>query len=259
MVMLLISTLLLLSSAVANAQCCGDCNQDGQVAINELITAVGNGLHGCSIAPTPSVSAATPTPLPDQCATDPVGTHLTALGTDYIVVEVEVVLEDSQQTYLLRYPAPLDVNGHLYSILNPIYLRPSCETPYLCAARGDQRGSICGFPTIVHNYRNPTTSYSETAGGTPKWLFSFGSYREVSIIADAEHQPITLSIGIYSRPSETLNVAPLSDSDYSFATANFPEPSASDLAKMEAQLDSLVQHISLERATLPVPPIFPGL
>lgn len=52
----------LLSSAPARAQCCGDCNGDGEVAINELITAVNNALGQCS--------AATPTPLPNQCPID---------------------------------------------------------------------------------------------------------------------------------------------------------------------------------------------
>jgi hypothetical protein len=41
-----LASLALTASAVA-AQCCGDCNGDGQVSINELITAVNNALAGC--------------------------------------------------------------------------------------------------------------------------------------------------------------------------------------------------------------------
>lgn len=37
----------------AAAQCCGDCNDDGSVTINELIIAVNNALGGCN-APTPT-------------------------------------------------------------------------------------------------------------------------------------------------------------------------------------------------------------
>jgi hypothetical protein len=57
-------------SAAVSAQCCGDCNGDGQVTINELITAVNNALNGCT-APTrgrtPTVTrrpTATATPVP---------------------------------------------------------------------------------------------------------------------------------------------------------------------------------------------------
>ena len=54
---------LLALAAPAGAQCCGDCNGDGMVAINELITAVNNSLGTCSNGPTP-----TPTSQPgDQC------------------------------------------------------------------------------------------------------------------------------------------------------------------------------------------------
>jgi hypothetical protein len=45
----------------AAAQCCGDCNGDGHVTIDELITAVNNALSDCG--------AATPTPPPTSTAT----------------------------------------------------------------------------------------------------------------------------------------------------------------------------------------------
>jgi hypothetical protein len=58
-------------AAGARAQCCGDCNGDGAVSINELITAVNNALFGCGAAtPTPGHGTpthkptATPTPAP---------------------------------------------------------------------------------------------------------------------------------------------------------------------------------------------------
>jgi len=46
---LLLLATLLLSPALAGAQCCGDCNDDGEVTINELITAVNNALNGCTV------------------------------------------------------------------------------------------------------------------------------------------------------------------------------------------------------------------
>ena len=45
----------------AAAQCCGDCNGDGAVTINELITAVNNALDGCGAATPTAPPAVTPT------------------------------------------------------------------------------------------------------------------------------------------------------------------------------------------------------
>jgi len=42
---------------VAVAQCCGDCDDDGTVTVNELISAVNNALSGCSIVGPPGVCA----------------------------------------------------------------------------------------------------------------------------------------------------------------------------------------------------------
>lgn len=46
----------LLFGRISSAQCCGDCNGDGQVTIAELVVAVNHALSGCSEA------TATPTP-----------------------------------------------------------------------------------------------------------------------------------------------------------------------------------------------------
>jgi hypothetical protein len=43
--------MLALAAGTAGAQCCGDCNGDGSVTINDLITAVNNALDGCGAAP----------------------------------------------------------------------------------------------------------------------------------------------------------------------------------------------------------------
>jgi len=45
---LMLAAVLLLTPGAAAAQCCGDCDGDGEVTINELITAVNNALNGCS-------------------------------------------------------------------------------------------------------------------------------------------------------------------------------------------------------------------
>lgn len=72
--LLALLALVLLSPALVTAQCCGDCNGDGMVAINELVTAVNNALNGCGGGPTP-------TPLPtDRCPID-FGDDNTAAGT----------------------------------------------------------------------------------------------------------------------------------------------------------------------------------
>ena len=62
MVLCLIAALLLFAPAV-QAQCCGDCNADGEVTINELITAVNNALGQCD-------GSVTPTPTGDSCPID---------------------------------------------------------------------------------------------------------------------------------------------------------------------------------------------
>src|SRR4249920_3030906 len=41
---------LVLGAGAAGAQCCGDCSGDGNVTINDLITAVNNALNGCPAA-----------------------------------------------------------------------------------------------------------------------------------------------------------------------------------------------------------------
>lgn len=57
---IVVSLLVGATAARAAAQCCGDCNGDGTVTINELVTAVNNALDACGAAtPTP---AKTPTP-----------------------------------------------------------------------------------------------------------------------------------------------------------------------------------------------------
>jgi hypothetical protein len=57
-------------AAGAQAQCCGDCNGDGTVSINELITAVNNALLGCG-ADTPTPGRGTPTHKPTATPTTP--------------------------------------------------------------------------------------------------------------------------------------------------------------------------------------------
>lgn len=57
---------LVASAGVASAQCCGDCNSDGRVSINELITAVNRSTDGCDAGVrTPS---RTPTRTPTAMA-----------------------------------------------------------------------------------------------------------------------------------------------------------------------------------------------
>lgn len=62
--LILIAAALLALPSAAAAQCCGDCNGDGEVTINELITAVNSALGQCVAGPTPT---ALPT---DECPID---------------------------------------------------------------------------------------------------------------------------------------------------------------------------------------------
>lgn len=62
-----LASLLLLSAAHAEAQCCGDCDGNGEVAINELVGAVTRALDGCNDAPaTPTRRPGTPTRTPTE-------------------------------------------------------------------------------------------------------------------------------------------------------------------------------------------------
>src|SRR5271170_6827800 len=68
-----------LSECPADGPCCGDCDGSGNVAINELITSVGNALNGCPLAPTATIMGpsrtvtATPTVKPTPTATPTAG------------------------------------------------------------------------------------------------------------------------------------------------------------------------------------------
>src|SRR5215468_2265382 len=48
----------------AAAQCCGDCNGNGHVTIDELVTAVNNALADCGAATPTPLDTHTPTPVP---------------------------------------------------------------------------------------------------------------------------------------------------------------------------------------------------
>ena len=60
----LVSALVWSMAGSARAQCCGDCNGDGAVTINELITAVNNALSGCGAATATLERTVTPTRTP---------------------------------------------------------------------------------------------------------------------------------------------------------------------------------------------------
>lgn len=63
-VLLLTLTVLCWTTGMAAAQCCGDCAGDGNVTINDLITAVNNALNGCAAVTPTSGTPATPTRTP---------------------------------------------------------------------------------------------------------------------------------------------------------------------------------------------------
>jgi hypothetical protein len=66
----LLAVLLLFTPTWVAAQCCGDCSGDGEVAINELITAVNNALNGCTgVTPSPGATPS-PTVPAGQCPID---------------------------------------------------------------------------------------------------------------------------------------------------------------------------------------------
>jgi hypothetical protein len=266
-----VMALVVFSASRLAAQCCGDCNGDGRVTINEILTSVNNALDGCSVAPTPiggstATPAPTPTALPDQCATDVPGTRLSLLGTNYVIVEFEVVLEGSTRTYLLRYPVQVDSSSHVSNVQNPIYLQQSCRAPLQpCGKSGwdGYSGSICGFPTLFYDggsvmgdfHGGSNTSYSEDASGAT-WTYEPRGFLSAYITIDAGHDPIYLSSS-GSTGSRTVSVGDLSGHGYSFARANYPEPTSAELSQLFQGLASFYAHVSLRAAPLPSPPAFP--
>jgi hypothetical protein len=76
------------SATPAAAQCCGDCNGDGEVSVNDLITAVNNALGGCPGGTPTKGKTATPTTKPsatpsNRCAdafTDDLSNATSACG-----------------------------------------------------------------------------------------------------------------------------------------------------------------------------------
>ena len=83
----LASMRLLVLPAGSAAQCCGDCNQDGRVTVDELVTAVNRGLGGCRDDGACTVSIAACTGQLTQCQSalascqsQPSGQRLPATG-----------------------------------------------------------------------------------------------------------------------------------------------------------------------------------
>jgi len=254
----LVFALLFMAPLEAGAQCCDDCDGNGVVTIDEILTGVNNALNGCSMLSTSPTPGPSPTPLPDQCATDPPGTRLTVLGTDYVVVEYEVVLENSPDTYLLRYPTALDRSGHLTYVYNPVYLQQVCyQNSFSCSS---ELGSICGFPAAFYAYGDvsgtASASYSEDTSGAGTWGYSLSGGGSAYVMVDAAHELISVSFSVHF-PSVRMNVPDFSSFSYSFADANYPAARSADMVQIRSALSSLFAHISLTRAPLPTPPTFP--
>jgi hypothetical protein len=78
--LIVVSVVICALAASARAQCCGDCNGDGTVTINELVTAVNNALDACG--------AATPTPEKTPTPTrHPTVTHTPANGCPFTLTD----------------------------------------------------------------------------------------------------------------------------------------------------------------------------
>lgn len=68
---ILLGLLVLIAGAVpAAGQCCGDCGGDGQVTINDLVTAVNNALEGCTTGTPTQVPTATRQPTATRTPTN---------------------------------------------------------------------------------------------------------------------------------------------------------------------------------------------
>ncbi len=227
---------LLVASGESGALC-GDCNGDGRVAADELVQTV----HNVFAAGEP-----TATPLPDRCSSSQPGQRIHAAGSDWIVVEAPVTLDDSSMQFALRYPVRLDQDGDLSGV-SPRHLQRTCFPPdFSCPYFLGALTSICGYRAATKADASLRSSnYSEsTLGSTKKYVWSnFVFVRaEATIVVDPNYDPIRITLDFTQ--NTTADVSDISRFGYSLIRASYPPP-AVDEAAIRSDLEQLLGYISI--------------
>lgn len=187
---------------------CGDCNGDGAVTVDEVISTVNNALGSRSALPS----------LPDRCSTSRPGDRIQALGGTYVIVESLVTIEGSSEQYLLRYPERLGASGLLSVNEGERRLKSDCFG--FSVPCDKQRVNICGFLAAqdieVHN----SSSYREqlvNGTATPYFSATATITGALTIVVRSDRMPIYLFIsGGTSEPA--MAVANIAQFGFSFPT-----------------------------------------
>lgn len=138
-----------------SGQCCGDCDGDGQITVNELVAAVGRALNGCPVA-TPT---ATPTTAPERFIDNGDGT-ISDQETG-LMWEKKIGLDGAVDGFELhdadnRYPWTGACSG-----ATPVSCRTDADCPgqETCNANDQQRTKLTVFQWIEEVNRENGVGY----------------------------------------------------------------------------------------------------
>lgn len=182
----------------------------------------------------------------DRCTGAASGQRLTILGDQYVLVEVEVVLENSPDRYVVRYPVQIVV-GKIISVTSPMTLRAVCyRSPLFACTYPCQTGSVCGYQALFCPRSDLSCGYQSVQGTTTTvtWTCYVEASEYVTILVDDAHDPIFLNFAHSDK--YTYSVQDAAAFNYKFITANYPRPNV-DPATLPPQLDVLATYISLRK------------
>jgi hypothetical protein len=160
--------LIVIGPAAGTAQCCGDCDSDGQVTVNELITAVNHALGDCpaeaatpTVTPTPSTTnTAAPTATPVRFVDRGDGT-IADLATG-LIWEKKIGRDEAVDGFELhdadnRYPWEGQCSN-----LAAAFCRTDADCPeqHSCVASDQQRTDLTIFRWVEEMNREGTAGFA---------------------------------------------------------------------------------------------------
>lgn len=231
--MMLAAAMFAIIAVAPTAADCGDCNGDGTVTVDEVLTTVNNALEGGGTLP----------PLPARCPTARPGDRIQAFGHQYVIVETLVTLEDSTRQYALRQPLRIQDGGALSTVIATQVLTRNCfGNEVICS---EQRVQLCGFTSgqsiSVGSGNAYYTEAPRAAGGINAGISASGGANGfLRIFVSPDHNPIYFSISD-GGAGFTTTPTPVSSFGYSFVTANYtrPTPNPSWTADMRRLLETV--------------------
>jgi hypothetical protein len=180
----------------------------------------------------------------DRCTSTASGQRLTILGDQYVLVEVEVILENSTDRYALRYPVKIQ-GGTNPSIDSPMTLRAVCyRSPLFECTYPCQTGSICGYQALFCPESDLRCNYQSYPSQPIKWTCYVEGSELITILVDDAHNPIFLNF--QHTDQYAYSVQDASAFNFNFISANYPRPNV-DPASLPLQLDVLATYISLKK------------